>query len=147
MAAAPVVRSLADITPHHIGDNRTVKLAVLSGPAEGSRATVVFEIWQPGGSQPDNSHPASSETFVVLQGTARAHSDEHVADLAAGSVLVLPPTSVHRIENTSPTERLYTITVMEDDGGFADLVLTGPGTTFDDADLAVLGTVRSGVPA
>jgi len=81
MAAAPVVRSLAEIAPHHIGDNRTVKLAVLSGPAQGSRTTVVLEIWEPGGSQPDNSHPASSETFVVLKGTARAHSDEHVAEL------------------------------------------------------------------
>ena len=147
MAAAPVVRSLAEITPHHIGDNRTVKLAVLSGPAEGSRATVVLEIWEPGGSQPDNSHPASSETFVVLRGTARAHSDEHVADLGPGSVIVLPPTSVHHIENTSATERLYTITVMEDDGGFADLILSGPAATLDDADAAVLGAVLAGAPA
>jgi quercetin dioxygenase-like cupin family protein len=147
MAAAPVVRSLTEITPHHIGDNRTVKLAVLSGPAQGSRTTVVLEIWEPGGSQPDNSHPASSETFVVLRGTARAHSDEHVAELGPGSVIVLPATSVHRIVNTSPTERLYTITVMEDDGGFADLITSGPATTFDEQDAAVLGTVPAGTPA
>ncbi|MCU1620801.1 MAG: hypothetical protein JWR41_2807, partial [Modestobacter sp.] len=56
MAAAPVVKSLARITPHFIGDNRTVKLAVLSGPADGSGTTVVLEIREPGGSQPDNSH-------------------------------------------------------------------------------------------
>ncbi len=147
MAAAPVVTSLADITPHHIGDNRTVKLAVLSGPAQGSRTTVVLEIWEPGGAQPDNTHPDSSETFVVLRGTARAHSDEHVADLGPGDVLVLPATSVHHIVNTSATERLYTITVMEDDGGFAELITTGPAATFDEQDAAVLGTVLAGAPA
>ncbi|WP_369137224.1 cupin domain-containing protein [Modestobacter versicolor] len=141
MATAPVVRSLADITPHHIGDNRTVKLAVLSGPADGSGTTVVLEIWEPGGSQPDNSHEESTETFVVLKGTARAHSDEHVADLGPGDVIVLPATSVHHIVNSSATERLYTITVMENDGGFADLVLTGPEATLDDADAAVLNAV------
>ena len=141
MAAAPVVKTLADVTPHHIGDNRTVKLAVLSGPADGSSTTVVFEIWEPGGSQPDNSHAESTETFVVLRGTARAHSDEHVADLGPGSVIVLPATSVHHIVNSSATERLYTLTVMEHDGGFAELIETGPVATFDEQDAAVLGTV------
>ena len=36
MAAAPVVRSLTGIAPHHVGDDRAVELAVLSGaePAE-----------------------------------------------------------------------------------------------------------------
>ena len=141
MAAAPVVKTLSDITPHYIGENRTVKLAVLSGPADGSGTTVVFEIWEPGGSQPDNSHEQSTETFVVLQGTARAHSDEHVADLRPGSVIVLPATSVHHIVNSSDTDRLYTITVMENDHGFAELIETGPVAVFDEQDAAVLGTV------
>ena len=144
MAAAPVVKSLAEITPHYIGDNRTVRLAVLSGPADGSSTTVVLEIWEPGGSQPDNSHEESTETFVVLQGTARAHSDEHVVDLTAGDVIVLPATSVHHIVNSSATERLYTITVMENDGGFADLILTGPEAGLDADDAAVLNTVLVG---
>jgi mannose-6-phosphate isomerase-like protein (cupin superfamily) len=141
MAAAPVVKCLSEITPHYIGDNRTVRLAVLSGPADGSGTTVVLEIWEPGGSQPDNSHEESTETFVVLQGTARAYSDDHVADLGPGNVIVLPATSVHHIVNSSATERLYTITVMENDGGFADLILTGPEAFLDDADAAVLGAV------
>jgi quercetin dioxygenase-like cupin family protein len=141
MAAAPVVKSLAEIIPHYIGDNRTVKLAVLSGPADGSSTTVVLEIWEPGGSQPDNSHEESTETFVVLKGTARAHSDEHVVDLVPGNVIVLPATSVHHIVNSSATDRLYTITVMENDGGFADLILTGPEAALDADDAAVLNAV------
>jgi hypothetical protein len=34
-----------------------------------------------------------------------------VDTLRAGDVLILPPGSVHRIVNTSPAERLYTVTV------------------------------------
>nr|WP_246406035.1 cupin domain-containing protein [Modestobacter versicolor] len=103
-----------------------------------------MEIWEPGGSQPDNSHEESTETFVVLKGTARAHSDQHVADLGPGDVIVLPATSVHHIVNSSATERLYTITVMENDGGFADLILTGPEAALDEDDAAVLNTVLVG---
>lgn len=58
-----------------------------------------------------------------------------------GNVIVLPPTSVHHIVNSSATERLYTITVMENDHGFADLILTGPAASFDEQDAAVLSTV------
>lgn len=139
LVPAPVLRRVADVTPHFIGDNRTVKLAVLSGPADGSSSTVVFEIWEPGGAQPDNSHPASAETFVVLSGVATAHSDDHVVELAAGDVLVLPMGSVHHITNSSATDRLYTLTVMADDGGFAELIETGPVAALDAADLTVLG--------
>jgi quercetin dioxygenase-like cupin family protein len=138
VSTAPIVKDLASITPHFIGENRTVKLAVLAGPADGSGTTVVFEVWEPGGSQPDNSHEESTETFVVLQGSATAYSDEHVAELVPGNVIVLPEGSVHHIVNTSTTERLYTLTVMANDGGFSDLITTGPAAEFDAADLAVL---------
>ncbi len=87
-------------------------------------------MWEPSGAQPPNSHPDSTEIFVVLRGEGRAFSDEHSVGLRAGDVLILPPGSVHRIVNTSPTERLYTVTIMANDpgalpGGFAALVDRG----------------------
>jgi mannose-6-phosphate isomerase-like protein (cupin superfamily) len=51
--------------------------------------------------------------------------------------LVLPPNSVHRIVNTG-AGRLYAITTMTPDAGFADLVEAGELTVLDAADLAVL---------
>jgi quercetin dioxygenase-like cupin family protein len=139
----PILRHLDDTAPQLISPADTVKLALLAGPADGSSTSVFFEVWEPGGSQPDNSHPESTEIFVILSGTGRAHSDEHVVDLKAGDALVLPPNSVHRIVNTSDTERLYAVTIMADDdgalpGGFAELVAKGTVTTWDDADRAVL---------
>jgi mannose-6-phosphate isomerase-like protein (cupin superfamily) len=137
------VRHLADVTPKLISPADTVRLATLVRPADGTGTSVFYEVWEPGGSQPPNSHPDSAEIFVVLRGTGRAHSDEHTANLRAGDVLLLPAGSVHRIENTSLTERLYTVTIMSRDagaisGGFAALVDAGAATGWDDTDRGVL---------
>ena len=130
---------MTDLTAYKISADDTVTLVVLSGPStSGSDTTVCFEIWEPGGSQPDNSHADSTETFVVLRGRGVAHSDEHLVNLVAGQVIVLSAGSVHRIVNTSSTDKMYTITVMENDGGFEDLILRGTPVELSDDDRAVL---------
>jgi mannose-6-phosphate isomerase-like protein (cupin superfamily) len=140
----PILRHLDDVAPQLISPGDTVKLALLAGPRDGSSTSVFFEVWEPGGSQPDNSHPGSTEIFVILSGTGRAHSDEHVVDLEAGDALVLHPGSTHRIVNTSDTNRLYAVTVMAADGGalpggFAELVAKGTVVEWDGTDRAILG--------
>jgi quercetin dioxygenase-like cupin family protein len=142
MGEPAIVISAGAIRAFHISPDDTVKLAVLSGPGSGSSATVVFEVWEPLGSQPPNSHPDSAETFVVLSGEAVAHSDGSEHALAAGDVLILAPGSVHRIVNSSPDQPLYTITVMADDNGFADLITRGQPVELTEQDLAVLGRAR-----
>lgn len=136
--AAPLLLSADAVQCHRISATDTVKLAVLAGPDTGSPTTVVFEVWEPGGSQPPNSHPDSAETFVVLSGSGIAYSDAHEEPLAPGDTITLMPGSVHRIVNTSPTARLYTLTIMHVDGGFAKLIQRGPAAELDEADLDVL---------
>jgi uncharacterized protein YjlB len=104
---------------------------------------VFYEVWEPLGAQPDNSHTDSTEIFVVLTGHGVAHCDEHSVSIGPGDVLVLPPGSLHRIENSSEHERLYTVTIMANDlgalpGGFAKLVTDGTPVGWDDTDRAVL---------
>jgi quercetin dioxygenase-like cupin family protein len=144
MSLAPTLHEISDLTAYKISPNDTVTLTVLSGPkTSGSNTTVCFEIWEPGGSQPDNSHPESTETFVVLRGHGAAHSDEHVVELVPGSVIVLPTGSVHRIVNTSTTDKMYTITVMENDGGFEDLILRGTPAELTNDDITVLAASQA----
>ena len=143
-SSAPIVRHLDDAVPKLISPADTVRLATLVRPSDGTDTSVFYEVWEPSGAQPPNSHPASTEIFVVLRGEGRAFSDEHSVDLRAGDVLILPPGSVHRIVNTSPTERLYTVTIMANDpgalpGGFAALVDRGTPAAWKAADRAVLG--------
>ncbi|TCO40485.1 cupin domain [Kribbella antiqua] len=134
----PVVRRLDQLPAYLISPNDTVRLAELAGPKQGSGTSVFLEIWEPGGAQPLNSHPDSAEIFIVLKGQATAHSDEHELTLTAGDVLVLQPGSEHRILNTSETDKLYTITVMADDGGFAKLVTDGTPTALTPDEIDTL---------
>jgi mannose-6-phosphate isomerase-like protein (cupin superfamily) len=136
--APPIVRRLSELPAYLISPEDTVRLAEIAGPRHGSNASVYLEIWEPGGAQPINSHEDSAEIFVVLAGQAQAHSDDETVELTAGDVLVLQPGSEHRIFNTSTTERLYTITVMANDGGFSDLVTGGTPVELTDEDRAVL---------
>lgn len=127
----------APLTAHHISPGDTVKLAVLAGPADGLDHSVIFEIWEPGGAQPPNSHPASVETFLFLAGDGLAQSDGQEAAVGAGQLLVLPAGTTHRILNTGPG-RLYAITTMIPDAGFAAMITAGPEAPLDAEDLAVL---------
>ncbi len=139
MTPPPILRHLDDVAPQLIPPVETVKLAALAGPADGSPTSVFFEVWEPGGAQPENSHPDSAEIFVFLSGHGIAYSDEHSVVVGPGDVLILPAGSVHRIENTSTTERMYTVTIMANDaGGFAGLVNSGPRVEWDDADREIL---------
>ncbi|KGM09158.1 cupin domain-containing protein [Cellulomonas bogoriensis] len=136
--APPVVRRLSDLPAYLISPEDTVRLAELAGPAHGTNASVFLEIWEPGGAQPVNSHEESAEVFIVLSGQAQAHSDDETVELGPGDVLVLQPGSEHRIFNTSATDRLYTITVMANDGGFSALVTGGTPVELTAEDRAVL---------
>lgn len=145
MAAAPILKHIDDLSTYRISPGDTVKLTHLTGPSEGSSTSVFFETWEPGGAQPDNSHPDSVEIFIVLSGSGRAVSDEHTVDLKAGDVLVLPSGSVHHIQNTSESDRLYAVTIMADDSGamekgFEHLVTSGTPEQLDTADRAAIFT-------
>ncbi|MEF2977485.1 cupin domain-containing protein [Subtercola sp. YIM 133946] len=139
--AAPVIRNVADLPGFLISPDDTVVLAELAGPAQGSSTSVFLEIWRPGGAQPLNSHAESAEIFIVLAGTAEARSDDAVVPLVPGDVLTLQPGSEHRIVNASATEKLYTITIMANDGGFSELVTGGTRVPLAADDLGAL--VRS----
>jgi ureidoacrylate peracid hydrolase len=148
-AVGPQLFDVAGAVARHISSGDTVKLALLRGPDELFDASVFLEIWDPGGAQPPNSHPRSVETFLFLQGAGRAYCDETVVDVSAGQLLVLPPRSVHRIE-AGPAEKLYAITTMVPDEGFAALVAAGEVAPLNDEERGVLaqaaGSARPPAP-
>jgi mannose-6-phosphate isomerase-like protein (cupin superfamily) len=125
---------------HRISPGDTVKLAVLRAPGTPGDTSICVEVWDPGGSQPPNSHPQSVETFFFLQGSGVAECDGVERPVAAGDLLVLPPGSVHRIRNTGPG-RLYAVTTMTPDDGFVALIRRGVADQLDTDDLAVFGWI------
>jgi mannose-6-phosphate isomerase-like protein (cupin superfamily) len=137
----PITISPEDLQMHHITAGDTVRLGVLAGP-EISPVTVILESWDKGGSQPPNSHQVSTELFLVLRGRGVANCDGNEVTITAGDTLVLPQTSVHFIRNTGEG-RMYSITLMSPDDGFADLVRRGPLAETDDEDRAVLASAAA----
>jgi mannose-6-phosphate isomerase-like protein (cupin superfamily) len=147
MAAAPILKHLDDLKAHRISPGDTVSLVPLTGPSDGAPTSAFFEIWDPQGVQPDNSHPDSVEIFIILEGEGEAVSDEHTVAIKAGDVLVLPSGSVHHIRNTSAESRLYAVTIMANDlgsqpdsttSGFEALVKNGAEVEFEAVDKAAI---------
>lgn len=136
-AAAPGLADVAAAACHRISARDTVRIAVLRAPDDTYDATVTLEVWEPGGAQPPNRHPRSVETFLFLRGEGVATCDGTELTVRAGQLLVLPAGSLHHIRNCGPG-RLYAITTMVPDDGFAALVLAGPAAALDDEDLEVL---------
>jgi mannose-6-phosphate isomerase-like protein (cupin superfamily) len=62
--------------------------------------------------------------FYVLSGEGIAHADGNSVPLKRGDSLLLPAGTIHQIENTGTT-RLYCLTVMVPNQGFAELIRAG----------------------
>lgn len=139
----PELWSTAGLRAFRIAAGDTVKLAVLRHPDNMYDACVVFEVWDVGGAQPPNSHPGSVETFYFLAGSGMAYCDEHSVRVGAGQLLVLPPSSVHRVVNTGPG-RLYAITTMVHDNGFAHLIESGVPAPLDEQDMMMASGLSPG---
>ncbi len=134
---APQLLDVADARARVISSGERVKLALLRGPDEVHDASVFLEIWEPGASQPLNSHPRSVETFLFLKGEGVAYCDDVCLAVRAGQLLVLPARSLHRIES-DPASKLFAITTMTPDDGFAAVVGRGEEVDLDDEERSVL---------
>jgi len=97
----------------------------------------VVEIFTPGGATPPNVHAEAHEFFYVLEGEGIARCNDEEAPVRKGDALLLHPGNVHAIRNTG-TGKLYTLTVMTPNEGFAELIRNGIPVTLDEEDLRVL---------
>lgn len=100
----------------------------------------VVEIFAKGGATPPNEHAHAHEFFYVLQGEGLARCEDKVMPIRRGDALLLRPGSEHVIENTGPG-KLYTLTVMTPNEGFAELIRGGEPIALDAEDLQVLGAL------
>ncbi len=97
----------------------------------------VIEIFKAGGATPPNEHAAAHEFFHVLHGEGVARCDGKTLPIRKGSSLLLHPGSEHVIENTGPG-KLYTLTVMTPNEGFAELIRGGERVELEADDIRIL---------
>jgi len=123
---------------YRISPDDTNRLVVVFDPiGEQANFVCAIEIFDVGGRTPPNVHSAAQEMFFVLFGEGIAHAGGNSFAFRRGDSLLLPPGTVHQIENTGAT-RLYCLTFMVPNQEFAELIRAGEPVAIDDEDWAVL---------
>ena len=97
----------------------------------------VVEIFTEGGATPPNTHAHAHEFFYGLEGAGTARCGDKTMPIRRGDALLLRPGSEHVIENTGPG-KLYTLTVMTPNDGFAELIRAGEPVALDEEDRRAL---------
>lgn len=134
----PLLRRAADCRVARISPADTNKFVMTVDPlADRTPFVSVVEIFDVGGKTPLHGHRQAHEMFYVLSGQGRAHCAGKSYDLAQGDTLVLPPGMDHVVENTGP-EKLYCLTVMVPNEGFAEMIRDGETLALDKADTATI---------
>jgi mannose-6-phosphate isomerase-like protein (cupin superfamily) len=122
-----------------IGPNDTNYFAVLFDGAKDSIENIfVVEIFTKGGATPPNEHAAAHEFFYVLHGEGTARCGDAAMSIKKGDALLLRPGVEHVIQNTG-AGKLYTLTVMTPNEGFAELIRSGQPVELDEEDVRILG--------
>lgn len=133
-----VARSVDSVEVRRISPGDTNYFALLFDPVKDAIDPVcVVEIFEVGGKTPPNSHETAHEFFYVLSGEGVAHCDGSAQSIAKGDALMLRPGAVHVIENIG-SAKLYTLTFMIPNEGFAELIQGGEPAALDDEDRAIL---------
>ena len=128
----------ANAKAFRISPNDSNYFALLFDPAkDGIRNIFVVEIFQPGGATPPNTHLDADEFFYVLHGEGVARCGALETSIKTGDALLLKPGNEHVIRNTG-VDKLYCLTVMTPNEGFAELIRSGQPVELDDEDRRVL---------
>lgn len=118
-------------------------IPLLDPVADGVSFTWVVEVFAPGGATPPNTHEAAEEAFLVLRGRGVARVAGQAIPLSPGACFVVRAGEEHVVENPGP-DRLYCLTVMAPDEGFAALIRNGTPWPMDDEDRAVVTGLAAG---
>ncbi len=120
-----IYRSASSCEAYRISPADTNKMVLLFDPiSDGANFVSIVEIFDVGGRTPPNKHDVGYEMFFVLAGEGLAHGPGGSQSLHAGDSLLLKPGTWHEIENTGPG-KLYCLTVMTPNDGFAELIRSG----------------------
>jgi quercetin dioxygenase-like cupin family protein len=139
MMKVPVIGKRAtELRGFRIAPNDSNYFACLFDPlADGVRFTLVVEIFEPGGRTPPNTHTEAEECFFVLAGSGKAYADGAEMPIGPGDSFVLRPGTEHVVVNDTDS-KLYCLTFMAPNEGFAELIRNGTPVDLAPEDIAVL---------
>jgi mannose-6-phosphate isomerase-like protein (cupin superfamily) len=135
---AAIARTPADYETFKIKPSDTNVMSLIADPVRDKVPFIAFvEIFEAGGATPPNTHEAAYEFFYVIEGSGLAKIGGETIPVKAGDSFCAMPGHEHVVENTGPG-KLYCLTLMIPNEGFAELVRSGERTALQPDDLAVL---------
>jgi mannose-6-phosphate isomerase-like protein (cupin superfamily) len=138
MTAPSIAKRAADLQAFRISPGDSNYFACMLDPlADGVAFILVVEIFEPGGKTPPNTHTVAEEAFFVMAGTGKALAGGATREIGPGDVLVLRPGTEHVVENTG-AGKLYCLTMMTPNEGFAELIRAGTPVELTAEDRAVI---------
>ena len=146
MTQSPVIaRRAAEYETFRIAPEDTNRMALIADPIRDKVPfTAIIEIFDAHGKTPPNTHKDAYELFHVLSGSGIATCNGERFAIARGDSFVVRPGHEHVVENPND-ERLYCLTVMMPNEGFAELIHAGVKQGLDAQDLlAITGVAPSG---
>lgn len=139
---ACVAKRPEELRAFRISPADTNYFACLYDPlADGASFTLVVEIFGPGGATPPSTHSTTQELFFVLKREGVAVANWAEVAIGPGSSFLLKPWVEHVVRNAG-AGKLYSLTRMAPNEGFAELIRGGEEVALDDEDPAVLRGVR-----
>lgn len=137
----PVIkRNPVDFDTFRIKPGDTNRMALFIDPVKDKVPFIGFvEVFDKGGATPPNVHHEAYEVFYVLEGEGLATCGGKTVPIRKGDFLSVAPGNEHIVTNTGEG-RLYCITFMLPNEGFAELVRSGQPEPLDTADIATLTT-------
>lgn len=138
MTAPAMAKRAKELRGFRIAPTDTNYFACIFDPLEdGVSFTLVVEIFEPGGRTPPNTHQAAEECFLVLAGSGKAYADGREMPIVPGDAFVLRPGVEHVVVNDTQ-QKLYCLTLMTPNEGFAELIRNGTPVDLAPEDIAVL---------
>eukprot|EP00192_Tetraselmis_astigmatica_P003935 CAMPEP_0117692372 /NCGR_PEP_ID=MMETSP0804-20121206/26292_1 /TAXON_ID=1074897 /ORGANISM="Tetraselmis astigmatica, Strain CCMP880" /LENGTH=463 /DNA_ID=CAMNT_0005505815 /DNA_START=249 /DNA_END=1638 /DNA_ORIENTATION=+ len=119
--------------------NQSNLLALVFDPLgeESLPFTFGVEVFQPDHRTPPHTHTSAYEVFFILSGSGEAFCNSERFPVCAGDTIVLPPGSLHGIDN-GPHQKMYLLELMLPNDQFAEFVRQGEQRGLEDEDLCVL---------
>ena len=136
---SPVItRRLADLETFKISATDTNYFAMIADPIRDKVPFSIFvEVFEPGGKTPWHHHGYAHEMFYVLSGEGKSVCDGVEIPVKQGESFIVRPGHDHEVVNTG-TEKLYCLTVMIPNEGFAELVRSGFRVELTAGDKAIV---------
>jgi mannose-6-phosphate isomerase-like protein (cupin superfamily) len=133
-----ILRSPRDFDTFRIAPTDTNRMALFIDPIRDKVPFIGFvEVFDKGGATPPNTHKDAYEVFYVLEGEGIATCGGKTVPIKKGDFLSVAPGNEHIVTNTGEG-RLYCITFMLPNEGFAELVRSGQAEPLDALDIKTL---------